>query len=251
MAHREIDRRETITRLAVMTGMLTLAAGARPLHAALGPATTELPDWLRRADALTELLRGEAVSVADWREGLDRLFAEVSLADIVRDTDFERLRAETEFAERGVATVTLKLATDTIRRLTFHPKIFAVGRGRAIIPHGHAGLVSAHLTLTGAFHLRQYDQVSRDTEALVIRPSIDRMTYPGDLASIGMVRDNVHWFIAEAPSHTLDMIVTGLDDDLGQEYDIYNLDMDEAVAQADGTLIAPRMDVGDALEKYG
>ena len=251
MAQTAFDRRETITRLAALTGMVALAARARPVHAALGPASAELPDWLRRADALTAMLRGEAISVADWREGLERLFADISVADIARDTDFERLRAGTGFAEKGIAPVTVNLATDTIRRLTFHPKIFALGRGRAVIPHGHAGMVSAHLTLTGAIHLRQYDQLSRNAEALVIRPSVDRTTFPGDLASIGPVRDNVHWLVAEAPSHTLDMIVTDLDDTLDREYAIYNLDIDAAVAQADGTLVAPRMEAGDALEKYG
>lgn len=133
----------------------------------------------------------------------------------------------------------------------FFAKVFAVGRDRAIIPHGHANMVSAHLTLSGRFHIRQYDLLDHSEEALHIRPSLDMLSVPGDLASIGLRSDNVHWFIAQDASFTLDVIATGLDQNEPSAFDIFNIDIEDAVAHPDGTLTAPVIGVQQALHKYG
>jgi hypothetical protein len=85
----------------------------------------------------------------------------------------------------------------------------------------------------------------------MIRPTIDGKACPGDVSSIGLERDNVHWFIAEVPSHTLDIIVTGVDDDAPKMFDIFNIDIEDAEIQSNGDLFAPHMSVEDALAKYG
>jgi hypothetical protein len=36
----------------------------------------------------------------------------------------------------------------------FHKKIFGIKKGRAIIPHGHKNMVSAHLIIKGEFELK-------------------------------------------------------------------------------------------------
>ena len=112
-------------------------------------------------------------------------------------------------------------------------------------------MVSAHLPLAGEFRLRQYDQVSRDEHALIIRPTVDRLIGAGDLSSIGEDDDNVHWFIAEVPSYTFDVIITGLDDEAEHKYEIFNLDIEAAETKSDGLLSVPRMSVPEALKKYG
>ena len=138
-----------------------------------------------------------------------------------------------------------------VRKLSFLPKLFAVDKGRSIIPHGHANMVSAHLPLSGKFRLRQYDQIARDNGTLTIRPTIDQTIHPGDLSSIGEDDDNVHWFIAEAPSHTSDVIVTGLDAEAAHRHQIFNLDIEHAVHLGDDTFKVPRLSVDAALRKYG
>ncbi len=165
--------------------------------------------------------------------------------------DFERLAARIGFADRGVSTAQIDFGFDEHRTMHFLPKLFAVDTGRSIIPHGHSNMVSAHLPLTGAFRLRQYDLVSRDERSLTIQPTVDRMIQSGDLSSIGEDDDNVHWFIAEEPSYTFDVIVTGLDDTAVQTYEIFNLDMEAAEPKGNGWLNVPRISVSDALRKYG
>lgn len=165
--------------------------------------------------------------------------------------DFERLAARIGFVDLGVSTARIDFGFDGRRTLQFLPKLFAVDTGRSIIPHGHSNMVSAHLPLTGAFRLRQYDQVSRDERSLTIQPTVDRMIRAGDLSSIGEDNDNVHWFVAEEPSYTFDVIVAGLDDTADQPFEIFNLDMEAAEANGNGLLRVPRMSVSEALRKYG
>ncbi|RFB05742.1 hypothetical protein [Parvularcula marina] len=244
-------RRETLIQMSAVTALLGTLIHPAQAATRRGSAARELPDWVRKTDELTAFLRAESLSVADWRTGLDQLFAQVSLDDILRDTDFTARSEAAGFAEKGVATANIKWDDGTNRRLSFFSKIFAIGKGRAIIPHGHAGMVSAHLPLSGAMHLRQYDQLERNETALRIRPTVDREVRPGDLSSIGMEADNIHWFVATEPAHTLDTIVTGVDESAAQAFDIFNLDMDEASREPNGDLIAPRMGVAEALAKYG
>ncbi|WP_299701571.1 hypothetical protein [uncultured Tateyamaria sp.] len=165
--------------------------------------------------------------------------------------DFERLAERIGFADLGVTTARIDFGSEEHRTLHFLPKLFAVNAGRSIIPHGHSNMVSAHLPLTGAFRLRQYDQLARDEHSLTIQPALDRMIRAGDLSSIGEDEDNVHWFIAEEPSYTFDVIVTGLDDEAEQPYEIFNLDMEAAEPKGNGLLNVPLMPVSEALLKYG
>ena len=243
-----VTRRTLIARLGALTGLVGAGMATRALARSAGREAELL---VGRIDELADTLRGRTVSVNDWRAGMDALFSRVDLADVMNAIDFERLARATGFADLGVATARVRFEDDSTRRLRFIPKLFAVDKGRSIIPHGHANMVSAHLTLSGAFRLRQYDQIDRDRHALFIQPSDERRIAPGDLSSIGEDEDNVHWFTAEEPSHTFDVIVVGLHADQGPSHQIFNLDMESARKTGDGTLRAPLMTVAEALKKYG
>jgi len=243
-----VTRRSTVAYLSAITSLLGLCNGT---SAFAHPAGREVERLVAKIDELSGALRGALISEADWRSGVDDLLSRVPETDLMHAIDFDRLASEAGFADLGVSTARVRFDDVQDRTLSFLPKLFAVNTGRSIIPHGHANMVSAHLPLAGAFRLRQYDQVSRDAQALVVRPTGDRRIVAGDLSSIGEDDDNVHWFIAEEPSYTFDVIVTGLDDEAAHSFEIFNLDMEAAEARADGTLRVPRMSVADALSKYG
>lgn len=246
-----IDRRQLLADLLPATALAFLLASPAAAEAAKGAAARAYRNWLRKSDELTGLLRGAAVTDAEWRSGLTRFQSDVALGDVLTAIDFEKLRKTTGFAESGVATAKLKLPDGTSRPVNFFLKLFALGEGRAIIPHGHANMVSAHMILSGRMRLRQYDQLARDASTMRIRPAFDRTTRPGEICSIGEFDENVHWFVANEPSHTLDLIVTGLDDGAASAFDIFNLDMDAARDIGNGELDAPILDVDEALAKYG
>ena len=243
-----MSRRWLIARLGALTSLLALGQATSAFAGSAGGKVSRLVSSI---DELSAALRGDLISVADWRVGIARLLAQVSEHDLMAGIDFETLSARISFAKLGVSTANIDFGLQGPKQLGFIPKLFAVDVGRSIIPHGHANMVSAHLPLSGAFRLRQYDQVSRDENALYIRPTEDRLIGPGDVSSIGEDDDNVHWFIAEKPSYTFDVIVTGLDDGADQIFDVFNLDIEAAEPGSDGLLRAPRMTVEEALKKYG
>lgn len=241
-------RRSVVAQLGAVTSLLSVS-GATSAFA--GPEGQEVERLISRIDEVSGALRGELISVADWRVGMDELFRRVLLEDLMRGIDFDRLANRIGFAELGVTTARIEFGANESRTLSFLPKLFAVDTGRSIIPHGHSNMVSAHLPLSGAFRLRQYDQLSRDEQSLTIRPTLDQTIRAGDLSSIGEDDDNVHWFIAEEPSYTFDVIVTGLDETEGYPFDIFNLDMEKAERIEGDAFRVPRLTVSEAITKYG
>lgn len=227
------------------------ALGAGRAGALPGSAGDAFMHAVTQIDHLSAALRGQSIGVADWRSGLDAAFAAVDTDDILTAIDFDTLVREAGRAERGVSTAPVRLVAEDGGRYAFFPKFFAVGAGRAIIPHGHANMVSAHLTLSGRFRLRQYDRVAVEDDALIIRPTIDRDTVPGDLSSIGDPDDNVHWFVALEDAYTFDTIVTNLDAASASGFDIFNIDPLEASPLGQDLWRAPRLSVADGLAKYG
>ena len=252
----KMTRRSVVAQLGAITALMSVGCAASAFE---GSAGREIDRLLPRIDELAGALRGAVISVDDWRTGIDDLFSKVAIEDVLTAIDFDRMKRRTEFADLGVSTTRLDLGLNEPWTLNFLPKLFAVDTGRSIIPHGHSNMVSAHLPLTGAFRLRQYDQVSRDDHTLMIRPTHDRVIAAGDLSSIGEIDDNVHWFIgslvhwfiAKEPAFTFDVIVTGLDEAADKRYEIFNLDMEAAREDGTGLLRVPKIGVAEALKKYG
>lgn len=242
------DRRRTIAGLAALTSACLIGT-APGVHATR--LSNALRESFRRSDELAGLLRGKAIDVEDWRTGLNDLFGDVELEEILQDIDFQALAAATGYASLGVKTVRVRQTDGSSSPVHFTPRFFAIGAGRAIIPHGHRGMVSAHLVLNGHLRLRQYDTLGIEADHLALQPTVDRAARAGDLSSIGLTDDNTHWFVAEENSHTLDTIVTGLGDPAEPAYEIFNVDMDRAERTASGILLAPRLDVQRALRRYG
>ena len=240
-----VSRREMLVQLATYSTLASLFG-----RASASPQAKNVAYWLNRTDELTAMMRGKVITIQDWRDGLDQLNRRLDLTALLQEIGYEDLIAVTQFAELGVSTAKLDFGDHGIRELSFYPKLFAVDKGRAIIPHGHTNMVSAHLITTGRFHLRQYDKVDLGAEFMMVHPSFEGEIASGDLSSIGEHEDNVHWFVALEPSFTLDVIVTGVDGDKTPNYDIHNLDMDNA--EKDGELLrVPRLGVAEALKKYG
>ena len=122
-------------------------------------------------------------------------------------------------------------------------------RDRAIIPHGHSNMASAHLVLKGEMKLRHYDKLARDKNHLIIKPSIDKTVMTGDFSSISDEKDNIHWFIANSETaFTFDVIMLNLNESV---YDIHNIDIYAKEKLSDNQLRVPILDVETALKKYG
>lgn len=196
-------------------------------------------------------LKKGAISPLEWQSLIQELYQHIDQTELLRFIDFERLTKSFQYPDRGVATKGVRFPSlhGLPEKTAYIKKVFGMKRDRAIIPHGHSNMVSAHLILKGEMHLRNYDKVQQDKERLVIRPTVDKIISSGESSSISDDKDNIHWFIANTETaFTFDVIVLDLN---GEPYDIHNLDIYEKEKLSDGTLSVPILDVETALKKYG
>jgi hypothetical protein len=212
---------------------------------------TEMALWLKRLNTYCRDLKKESLTGEEWQELVGGLFDQVSLTALLQFIDFDHLIKGFKYPDLGVSTrpVNFPRLAGLPEDIVFTKKIFGMQKDRAVVPHGHSNMSSAHLILAGELHLRHYDKIMSEKNRLIIKPTVDQMVCPGDHSSISNEKDNIHWFIANSDvAFTLDVIMLDL---AGKPYDIHNLDMDKGEKLSDGTLRVPVLDVQEALVKYG
>ena len=207
--------------------------------------------WAIQLNEYCNDLRQESINPKEWQHLTESLFSQISMEDLLKFIDFERLTTGFTYPDLGVNTkrVEFPKLTGLPENTAFVKKIFGMKKDRAIIPHGHSNMASAHLILKGEMHLRHYEKVDEYDSNLIIKPTIDKMVNVGQYSSISDQKDNVHWFIANTETaFTFDVIML----DLNQaSYDIHNIDIYEKEDLSDGTMRVPILDVEAALKKYG
>jgi hypothetical protein len=196
-------------------------------------------------------LKTDTITLIQWQQQIEELYNKIELEELIKFIDFDNLIKGFKYPDLGVSTKAVKFPKlDGLPEKTvFIKKIFGMKKDRAIIPHGHSNMSSAHLILDGEMHLRHYDKVEQDGQNLIIKPTIDRIAKVGESSSISDEKDNVHWFISNTETaFTFDVIMLDLKN---KSYDIHNLDIYESEELKNGTLKAPILDVETALKKYG
>lgn len=198
------------------------------------------------------LRRGELEPVA-WQDEMARRVAEIDVAEVIAAIDLDRLIASTEPLPDDrprVRPLELAALESVLGEARARLKLFVLGHGRAIVPHGHHGLVSMHWVLRGALHGRSFDRLERTRSHVVMRPTLDRVLRPGAATSVSEHRDNIHWFVAvEGPAVALDVLVPGLASE-GPRGRFY-VDVRAAEPAGDDRLRAPILAGADALRRYG
>lgn len=234
----------TITSFALMDSLIASNA----INPKIRPLTEH---WAILIHEYCSDLKKDAIDPVEWQSLIHELYQKIDLTELVQFIDFDRLLKGFEYPDLGVSTKMVRFPklTGLPERTSYVKKVFGMQRDRAIIPHGHSNMSSAHLILKGEMHLRNYDKIAQDKERMIIRPTVDKIIYPGDSSSISDDKDNIHWFIANSETaFTFDVIVLDLNE---QPYDIHNLDMYAKEEHGDGTLGVPILDVETALQKYG
>lgn len=207
--------------------------------------------WAIRLNEYCQDLRTNEISVREWQLQVESLFNDIEYAEFMKFIDFEVLVKGFEYPDLGVSTKPVKFPSlnGLPERTAFVKKIFGMKKDRAIIPHGHSNMASAHLILKGEMHVRHYEKIEEQKDALIIKPTIDKIAKTGDASSISDEKDNVHWFVANTDTaFTFDVIMLDLNE---RSYDIHNLDIYAHQRLENGLLLAPKLDVETALKKYG
>lgn len=210
-----------------------------------------LRHWSVELNEICNDLKTKRISQSLWQEHIGKLFSHIELKELLKFINFEKLTEHFEYPDLGVDTknITFPKLKDLPEDLVFIKKIFGMKKGRAIVPHGHSNMASAHLILQGECSLKHYEKVEEEKEYLIIKPTIDKKAYAGDFSSISDEKDNVHWFIANSETaFTFDVIMLNLN---GKKYDIHNIDIAEGKIISGDLIRAKKIDVKTALKKYG
>jgi hypothetical protein len=194
-----IDRRafgrralETLTAVS----LLECLAGRRLFGQNVAPVVGE---WLKQLDSLGRDLKSEKLKDVAFQSALEDLYRRVDLSALLKSLDFDRLAREAKLPERGAESLVPNLASiaGVPRNLIFGRQIFAMKKGRSVIPHGHDNMATGFLILQGTFHGRHWDRVEDLDDHYLIRPTIDRSFNPGTFSTVSDHKDNVHWFTAQ------------------------------------------------------
>ena len=230
---------------------LTTVWLARVVHAAQAapaPMNDALRARLRKLDELSQALARREIQPVVWQRGAAEACEGIDLQELCRVADFDRLVARLPLVPRGTSVEAIRLLDGQ----AFTPKIFAMGKGRAIIPHGHVNMVSQHLVLRGEMRGRHYERVRDEPGHLVLRPTIDKQFRAGDFSSISDQKDNVHWFVTTSDrAYTLDAIVDNLDPSRPFRFHIDFVDPDRASRDSGGSIRMPRIELDECLRRYG
>ncbi len=206
--------------------------------------------WLVELQSLGQDVKGKKISQTQWQTSVEELFEQIDLADLTKAINYEQLIKDVKFKQRGERSLRPKLpqVEGLPTRLVFGHQVFALKKGRSVVPHGHNNMTTAFLILDGQFHGRHYDRLEDDKESMIIRPTIDRQFKRAECSTISDVKDNVHWFRATSQTGFIFNIHV-LRLDAGRTGRVY-IDPDGEKLSG-GRIRARKIKLTEAYQKYG
>ena len=208
--------------------------------------------WIEGQQEIAEALAAGRISGLDWALEVERLAAEVDLAELMALVRRSRLVPAGAASHNDPAKRFVRFLDEEglPRRLAYGAALFDFAPGNVITPHGHRHMVSAHMVAAGRFRVRNFDRLGDEGEAMRLRPTRDYVAELGAVSTMCAERDNVHWFVpVGGAATTFDVIISGLDEG-APDYLIQAVDPLRAQRQADGTLLAPIIGFEESSRRY-
>jgi hypothetical protein len=237
---------QSLTTLLLIEGLWS----RRLLGSDVGPI---VDDWFKKLNTISQDVHERRVKDVEFQGLLEQLLGRVDLAALLKTLDFERLADGTSFPAKGAKSLAVDFAhvNGLPVQLAFGRQIFAMSKGRSVVPHGHDNMATGFLILKGRFRGRHYDRVEDHTDCYIIRPTIDREFRPGQFSTVSDHKDNVHWFTAESETGFIfNVHVLETDPATGRRPGrIYVDPMGEKLAG--GLIKAPKVSYGKINQLYG
>jgi hypothetical protein len=208
--------------------------------------------WLKDLNDLGHEVKGGKLKQTDWQVKVDELFGQVDLADTLKFIDFEKLTANIKLRDQGELSLraTLPKVEGLPTDLVFGHQVFALGKDRSVVPHGHNNMATAFLILDGNFRGRHYDRLEDDGQHMIIRPTIDRAFAPGEHSTVSDFKDNVHWFTATSErAFIFNIHVKNVDPATKESGRVYIDPNGEKLSE--GRIRARRISAGEVFKLYG
>ena len=156
-------------------------------------------DWVKELNTISKDLLDQKAKDVEYQKSLEALYTRVDLPALLRSLDFEKLAADVSYPAHGAKSlpVDFRKADGIPTDLVFGRQVFAMKKGRSVVPHGHDNMATGFLVLKGTCRGRHWDRVEDHTDHYVVRPTIDRSFAPGETSTVSDHKDNIHWFTAE------------------------------------------------------
>ena len=124
----------------------------------------------------------------------------MDLAELVGLLDLDRVAQSVKYPAKGAASlgVDLSKVEGLPKKVVLGKQIFALQKGRSVVPHGHDNMCTGFVVLRGDFIGKHYDRVEDNDDHYLIKPTIDRTFKPGECSTVSDHKDNVHWFQADS-----------------------------------------------------
>ena len=248
-SRREFTRQalQSITALALIEGL-----AARSLF---GKDVAPIVDaWFKELQTISKDLKDHKTKDVEFQKSLEALYHRVDLPALLKTLDFETLAKDVEYPAHGARSlpVDFKNVSGIPTNLVFGRQIFAMKKGRSVIPHGHDNMATGFLVLKGDFRGRHWDRIEDHDDHYIVRPTIDRKFAVGETSSISDHQDNVHWFLNEGdtPGFIFNVHVIGYNPENPKTGGrVYVDPLGEKLAG--GLWKAPKISYGKANQMYG
>lgn len=232
----------TFSFLQTILESTALAESVRPIAA----------KWLAEINQMSLDLKGQKLKQLDWQRHVEAMFQQVDLAEFLTYVDFAKLTKEIQFREQGERSfkASFPQVEGLPTELVFGHQMFALGKDRSVVPHGHENMATAFLVLQGEFAGKHYDRLEENKKFMIIKPTIDRKFLPGEYSTVSDHRDNVHWFKATGgPGFIFNIHVLNVDPAIKKSGRVY---VDPAGEKLSGGRIkADKLRPVEAFKKFG
>jgi hypothetical protein len=208
--------------------------------------------WVKDLQELCADVKTQKIKDIDFQAKLEELYRKVDLAEMLTLIDFDRLEKSVKLPDNGAANLGVDFSkVEGLPRLTFGKQIFAMKKGRAVVPHGHDNMCTGFLILKGTFRGRHYERVEDNKDHYLIKPTIDRGFKPGECSTISDHKDNVHWFTADSETGFIFNIhVIGYNPQNPKNGGRVYIDPEGEKTSA-GLIVAKKMTSAECHKKYG
>jgi hypothetical protein len=239
-----------------MLGSLTALGLIETLYAAdlFADAVKPVIDqWMKDLNDLGKDLKAHQLKDIDFQAKLEELYSKVDLPELIKLVDLDRAVKNLKYPDKGAANlgIDLRKVPALPSRLVFGKQIFAMKKGRSVVPHGHNNMCTGFIILRGQFTGKHYDRVQDNADHYLIKPTIDRVFKPGESSTVSDHKDNVHWFKAETDTAFIFNIhVMGYNPDNPNPPNRVYVDPDGEKLQG-GLIVAKKISSGECHRKYG
>ena len=237
---------QSLTALALLEG---LAA-----HRLFGKDVAPIVDaWFKEMNTISNDVADHKLKDVAFQKSLEELYSRADLPALLKTLDFEKIAAGINYPALGAKSlpVDFKNVSGLPTNLVFGRQIFAMSKGRSIIPHGHDNMATGFLVLNGTLQGRHWDRVEDHKDHYLIRPTIDRTFKPGEFSTVSDHKDNIHWFTADS-DHAFVFNIHVNHTDPGNSKSPGRIYLDPLGEKVAGGLIkAPKITYGKANQMYG